>query len=83
MEKTLGKAEGLRPDVADDAVEVRSKLIDHVEETLAKADDVPGHPLDRLIEIISVYIDTATELATVNMSPMEPPNSGPRLRDIM
>ena len=29
------------PDVADDAVEVRSKLIDHVEKTLTKADDVP------------------------------------------
>ena len=29
--------------MADDAVEVGSKLIDHVEETLAKADDIPGH----------------------------------------
>ena len=44
------RGERSRPDVADDAVEVRSKLIDHVEETLAKADDVPGHPSNRLIE---------------------------------
>ena len=29
------------------------------------------------------YIETATELATVNMRPMDPPNSGPKLREIM
>ena len=40
------RGERSRPDVADDAVEVRSKLIDHVEETLAKSDDVPGKFID-------------------------------------
>ena len=71
------------PDIADDAIEVRGKLVDHVKKTFAKSNNVPARKpfLERMY--MRSYIETATELATVNMRPMDPPNSGPKLREIM